>query len=656
MSTNKKKIWIVLLSFFALFAILVTLIVILICRENDATEYISGTKQTLADEMSGNGQIVEADKADMTIMVYIIGSDLETDDGLATNDINKFFAADLDDNINVVVQAGGAYKWNNSNMEAGSTHRFSLGDDQLNDFVNMGKVNMASQETLSDFIKFAGTNYPAEKFTLVLWNHGGDVPLQYGIDQMFPGETLTCDELKMALAEAGVHFETVVFDACLMATLEAALAVKDYADYMVAAESIIWGGLTYETWLPSLNSNPDADPETHYIKMMKSYMEFLDQVGKAGSISMLDLDKVDEVYVAYVEYVKEVGENLRDKGYDEYCKLRDGCGYYSNTDSVDIVTLASAYITDGSKDLVEAVEDAVIYSDSDYAYSHGLATYSPHQRIDKYTEGRDVLERLDYDDTILDCLDVYCSIALSYMGQEDLNKYAGEWFDLAAVQEHFEVDEPVEPGIYELVTFDKNGQMVARFTEDEIQRIRAVYSALFLKYTDTSYIVLGLESYSNYDQDGDLIIDKPTAWTTINDNFVNISLLDRYVDYEARRWEDIYGITATCNGENILIIAYYTSENPKGTILGYVNSTSIGEGEGAYIYTFDDDDVINLIHPILYTDGTTQYVKIVEEDILASNLKLGYQNIDYDKVDIVSFIKVEDIYGNAYETEPKSYE
>ena len=62
-----------------------------------------------------------------------------------------------------------------------------------------------------------------------------------------------------------------------------------------------------------------------------------------------------------VEYVKEVGENLRDKGYDEYCKLRDGCGYYSNTDSVDIVTLASAYITDGSKDLVEAVEDAVLW-------------------------------------------------------------------------------------------------------------------------------------------------------------------------------------------------------------------------------------------------------------------------------------------------------
>ena len=102
MSTNKKKIWIVLLSFFALFAILVTLIVILICRENDATGYISGTQQPLAEEMSGNGQIVEANKTDMTIMVYIIGSDLETDDGLATNDINKFFAADLDDNINVV--------------------------------------------------------------------------------------------------------------------------------------------------------------------------------------------------------------------------------------------------------------------------------------------------------------------------------------------------------------------------------------------------------------------------------------------------------------------------------------------------------------------------------------------------------------------------
>ena len=79
------------------------------------------------------------------------------------------------------------------------------------------------------------------------------------------------------------------------------------------------------------------------------------------------------------------------------------------------------------------------------------------------------------------------------------------------------------------------------------------------------------------------------------------------------------------------------------------------ENEDSYIYTFNDDDIINLIHPVIDFDGNVEYTQIVEEDILASQLVLSYEAIDLSVTTVMSYIEVEDIYGNTYQTEPKFY-
>ena len=132
----------------------------------------------------------------MTIMVYMIGSNLEREYGYATRDITKLVNAKFDDNVNVAVQAGGVSQWQNTMFEGGATYRFSIRDEKLYDMTNMGSVNMASEKTLSDFIKYAESNYPADNYTLILWNHGGNIPINYGIDEMFPRENITYAELK----------------------------------------------------------------------------------------------------------------------------------------------------------------------------------------------------------------------------------------------------------------------------------------------------------------------------------------------------------------------------------------------------------------------------------------------------------------------------
>ena len=669
MNSYKNGIVNTLVAFFTVVICLTTVFVItlggkltVIESNGSSTESTDGTgsteKPTEGETETKPGNQVNDDQDDMTIILYIVGSNLESECGYATRDLAILAGAGFGDNVNVVVQAGGAAKWNNDILEDGYTHRFIVNGGKLKNIQKMGKVNMASEDTLSDFVKYAAKEYPAEKYTLILWNHGGNIPLQYGADDMFPGEEITYAELNTALKEANVHFDTIIFNACLMATLEVAVSVMDYADYMVAAESVIWGGLDFTNWLASIKKNPDGSPTEHCEVLMKDYMKFLDKNDLLGSISLLDLDKVDEVYTEYVKYAKEVSEDLRNKQYEKYFKLREGCGYYSNTDSVDIITLATLYETEASDDLIKAVEEAVVYSDSDYDYGNGLATYSPHKGVAEYNLGRVAMEEIGYDEAILDYYDVYCSITLKYMGDAAVNQYAGTWYDVAAVDSHIQVGANTNPTEYELPTIEKNGQEVVQFTDDLLATMKMIYAVVGMKYDDDTFVTIGSETYLEYDKDGDLIVDLPKTWTTLNGHLACSVLIDRYEDPDTDEWEEINAITAKRNGEDILIVTYYGSDTPDGIILGYVNTThndTGGNNTDDYIYTFNDSDVINLVHPLIQSGGDVQYTQIIDDDILASDLVLKHEALDVTDMFVVSYIVVEDIYGNTYETEGKVY-
>lgn len=47
-------------------------------------------------------------------MVYMCGTDLESNYGMATSDINEMLHADLSDKVNIIVETGGADKWQNT--------------------------------------------------------------------------------------------------------------------------------------------------------------------------------------------------------------------------------------------------------------------------------------------------------------------------------------------------------------------------------------------------------------------------------------------------------------------------------------------------------------------------------------------------------------
>lgn len=99
---------------------------------------------------------------------------------------------------------------------------------------------MGDASTLTDFLTWGQENYAAEKNMLVLWDHGGGAAKGVCFDENYGFDALTLNELHTALADAELDtkFDIIGFDACLMATIETADTVQDYAEYMVASEEI----------------------------------------------------------------------------------------------------------------------------------------------------------------------------------------------------------------------------------------------------------------------------------------------------------------------------------------------------------------------------------------------------------------------------------
>lgn len=59
-----------------------------------------------------------ADTPTMTVLMYMCGTDLQSD---CVNDLYEMCAADIPDNVTVVVQAGGASQWDDSRLRARTT-------------------------------------------------------------------------------------------------------------------------------------------------------------------------------------------------------------------------------------------------------------------------------------------------------------------------------------------------------------------------------------------------------------------------------------------------------------------------------------------------------------------------------------------------------
>ena len=250
----------------------------------------------------GKVDLPQAEPGTYTILVYLNGSDLESKGGNASRDLVEMMAVGSTDKVKVLVQTGGTSEWYIPEIDSRQNQRWLVNNDSMEKLEDVGKVNMGNPQTLYDFLVWGMQNYPAEKISLVCWNHGAGSIWGYAVDELHQGDSLLLNELKSAVAEAyqstGKKLNIIGFDACLMATLETASMLSPYADYLIASEeSEPAHGWDYTSIFKAVTSDSQISEEKLGKVVLDSYKLHADSLGTSECItlSILDLSKTSIV-------------------------------------------------------------------------------------------------------------------------------------------------------------------------------------------------------------------------------------------------------------------------------------------------------------------------------------------------------------------------
>ena len=349
-----------------------------------------------------------------TVFVYMCGSDLESENGLASGDIEEMIAGsqsenglasgDIEEmiagskseNVKFVIQTGGAGAWADTyGISAEKTQRYVVTGGEISLVEEKESVNMGKEDVLVDFLGWGIENYAAAKMGLIFWNHGGGSISGVCFDELNENDSLSLEEIDTALTsiydKMTDKFAFIGFDACLMATVETANMLVPHADYMFASEETEPGyGWDYTEIAGFMESNPTADTAELGKTVADSFMASCEAIGAGGeaTLSITDLSRIDEL----VKAVNDAAEEMNDISSDPallanavrsiytvraYGSNNDTEGY---TNMVDLGSMIAAAVSDDKADKVmSALEKAVVYNiyGEDKDGSTGLSTYYP---------------------------------------------------------------------------------------------------------------------------------------------------------------------------------------------------------------------------------------------------------------------------------------
>ncbi|MDD2716619.1 MAG: clostripain-related cysteine peptidase [Candidatus Wallbacteria bacterium] len=273
--------------------------------------------------LSYAGTLQAADKA-WTIMIYV-DADNSLQEALM-EDVNEMEMVGSSDDVNIVVEIDRL----NKNMKGfkgepwDNTRRYFIKKDDDSKEIkselleNMPEQNMGDPQTLVDFIKFCHEKYPAQKYALILENHGdGWRKANRGTDRGIceddtSNDKLTLPELKSALelgtCGLGKKFDAMEFDACLMAMLEVSSQIRNYVEFAsFSQEEEPGAGNPYDKLLTQIKGSTDGKGF-----VMAVVQTYLDSYSSNVTKSAVDMSKLPALEKAVDEFAKTSIEKMKD--------------------------------------------------------------------------------------------------------------------------------------------------------------------------------------------------------------------------------------------------------------------------------------------------------------------------------------------------------
>ena len=594
---------------------------------------------------NGNDQV--------TMLVYMCGTDLESKYAMATADLSEMASAAHSSKINIIVETGGTKTWRNNAVTAGTNQYWRVVDGGLEPLErNLGRKAMTDASTLAEFIKYGVSNYPANRYILVFWDHGGGSVTGYGYDELYPNGSMPVDQIAKALAAGGTKFDIIGFDACLMGNMETAVAIEPYGDYLLASEETEPGtGWYYTDWLTKFAANSSMsslDIGQSIIDDFCTKRQSGQTSADSNTLSLIDLAEfASTVPSAMNTFAKGISSELNSSNYQHVADARSASREFAASnklDQIDLIHFCKTLNTSESKALIDALQSCIKYNRTkNITNAYGMSIFFPYRRTQMVNSILNIYNNIDFDKEYSQAVRKFANMAASgqlassstsnslfnllggssvsngtsyqqldlssllggsgsyssYGGLESLLGGGGaadtsilDLFSALYGRAHIESSD--------LVLSEKNGGQVLSLTPDQWSLIQKVRLNVWVE-DDKGYIDLGADNIFEFDEDGDLLMNYDGLWLAVNDQIVPYYMLtDEWTsdsDYKTTGY-----IPAMLNDEEVHLIVEFSDEFASGRIAGAqkVYETNV-EGKLWPIY---EGDVIEFICDTYSFDGT----------------------------------------------------
>jgi len=557
---------------------------------------------------------------------YLCGSDLESNGGFATIDLMEMMEVQVPQNVNVVIQTGGAAVWQNEYMDASKLQRWLFNGDGLQLLEEQETANMGDAQTLYEFLAFANTNYPADKVMVTFWNHGGGSVSGAAFDQIHEMDSLDLVEMYQAFNKVwpadkeNPALEVVGFDTCLMATVDVAAVFQNFARYLVASEEEEPGnGWYYTGWLGDLAKNPAMKGDELGISICNSYYEGCEAVGTQDrtTLSVTDLTKLTPLLKAYESFGQEAfvaaaqnpgffaelgraaaqsenyGGNTREQGF---------------TNMVDMGHLArkTAWMLPSAQRVSDALAECVVFQvGGEYrAEATGLSCFYPYSADVNDFNGYNVVG----ESTAFKHLYAYGLTG-------ELSEGGDEYLALLDVQELPEIVTLADKG-WDGAPLDVNdeGTAILNLGPDADTVLAGIgFSLFYLDEANDQMLLLGTDNDITADWENGVFYDNfRGVWGAIDGHLVYMELSFEGDDY------NLYSVPVLLNGEAYNLQVAYDFSAEEWSILGASPGVDESGMAAKELRLLQEGDVITTIWKLASYSGDDDFEMYTSEELTVS--------------------------------------
>ena len=650
----------------------------------------------------GNNQDV------VTIMVYMCGSDLESKGAMGSYDIQEMASAAIGEKVNVILFTGGTTNWHINQISTKNNAIYQVFQGKLGLLVeNAGNASMTSPSNLTNFIEFCQTNFRANRYGLILWDHGSGSVGGYGRDEKYPNSgSMTLAGIDQALTDADVKFDFIGFDACLMGNTETALMLAEHADYLIASEESEPGiGWYYTDWLNALSKNTSMST----VEIGKAIADSFVSTCKTrtpkqpATLSVIDLAEMEGIVDDKLSaFSRSATQLIQNKQYQSVASARSGArefGTSANVDLVDLVDMASSIDTPEAQDLVSALLNCIKYNNttSTMTNSYGLSIYFPYRSSQYLKTVTNMYDKIDMNADYSRCIRNFAAYKTggqvssggSYNATQSFQGYntsnyqtqtsSDSIYDLLSLftsgsqptQQQSNYSPLLELGLNLLLGTLMNSRSLTDYIVDNHFDADLTWKNGKIKLTDkqwslvddlqlnvfiddgSGYIDLGCDNIYDIDAKGNLLKITDKTWLAASADGQNWIVIPYYYLYSTRDGETVVSsvgrVPVRINGERANLLLYLDDNGIEVAGINYRYEDA--DVVAKYTSELNDGDKIEFIAGYYDYNGKYQASYVLDGSITYhGNLYFGDVSIaDYKTLSTYQF---KDIYQQSYWTTP----